>query len=55
MLASLTCTDTTTMAANTTANFTFVVKVNNQRRNWNNHHADGFCGIDYSRSKQRKQ
>jgi uncharacterized repeat protein (TIGR01451 family) len=29
VLASLTCTDTATMAANTTANFTFVVKVNN--------------------------
>ena len=28
VLASLTCTDTTTMAANTTANFTFVVTVN---------------------------
>jgi uncharacterized repeat protein (TIGR01451 family) len=28
VLASLTCTDTTTMAANTTANFTFVIKVN---------------------------
>jgi uncharacterized repeat protein (TIGR01451 family) len=28
VLATLTCSDTTTMAANTTANFTFVVKVN---------------------------
>ena len=42
VLATLTCTDTTTMASATTANFTFVVKVNTNVAFGNHHHPNRF-------------
>ena len=45
VLATLTCTDTTTMAANTTANFTFVVNVNTNVAS-GTHHPNRFRFFD---------